>query len=161
MGNTDSAELELLGELADEFLIRWKSGKRLSIDGLRAASRGGQGDPGVVPNSTLLEKISRIGRLDAIKRRERIESRTVLPATGEQELYASWGVEGWGSSSKGSRGAGIGVAVKILPGSAIYDAHTRRRFLREARIIARLRHPQIVPIPPSASRTMCSSTSWT
>jgi serine/threonine protein kinase len=38
------------------------------------------------------------------------------------------------------------VAIKILPGSAIFDGRTRERFLREARIIAHLHHDHIVPI---------------
>lgn len=38
------------------------------------------------------------------------------------------------------------VAVKVLPGSVLHDERIRRRFLREARAVARLRHPHIIPI---------------
>ena len=38
------------------------------------------------------------------------------------------------------------VAVKVLPGRASSDGRGRERFLREAKAIARLRHPHIVPI---------------
>ncbi|MGC8642325.1 MAG: serine/threonine-protein kinase [Isosphaeraceae bacterium] len=38
------------------------------------------------------------------------------------------------------------VAVKILPTSLLQDDRTRRRFLREAQAIARLRHPHIASI---------------
>ncbi|MFO0888842.1 MAG: serine/threonine-protein kinase [Isosphaeraceae bacterium] len=38
------------------------------------------------------------------------------------------------------------VAVKILPTSALQSERARARFLREARVLARLRHPHIVPI---------------
>ncbi|HEY2159600.1 MAG TPA: serine/threonine-protein kinase [Isosphaeraceae bacterium] len=38
------------------------------------------------------------------------------------------------------------VAVKVLPGRASADGRGRERFLREAKAIARLRHPHIVPI---------------
>ena len=38
------------------------------------------------------------------------------------------------------------VAIKILPGATLSHERGRQRFLHEARIIARLRHPHIVPI---------------
>src|SRR6185437_13691340 len=38
------------------------------------------------------------------------------------------------------------VAVKVLPRHAHSDAKSRSRFLREARLVARLKHSNIVPI---------------
>jgi serine/threonine protein kinase len=38
------------------------------------------------------------------------------------------------------------VAVKVLPRHALGSARSRERFLREARVAARLRHPNIIPI---------------
>jgi len=38
------------------------------------------------------------------------------------------------------------IAIKLLPRSLGLDERARQRFVREAKIIARLRHPQIVPI---------------
>ena len=38
------------------------------------------------------------------------------------------------------------AAIKVLPPALAHDDARRRRFLREARTIARLSHPNIVPI---------------
>jgi serine/threonine-protein kinase len=38
------------------------------------------------------------------------------------------------------------VAIKILPRALVHDAESRARFEREARIIAAIEHPAIVPI---------------
>jgi serine/threonine protein kinase/tetratricopeptide (TPR) repeat protein len=38
------------------------------------------------------------------------------------------------------------VAIKVIRGALLHDANSRERFQREARLIARLEHPHIVPI---------------
>src|SRR5262245_24828424 len=38
------------------------------------------------------------------------------------------------------------VALKLLPPALAADAHALRRFLHEARAVARLSHPHVVPI---------------
>ncbi len=74
--------------------------------------------------------------------------RDVLPCRlGEYELISEIGRGGMGVVFEGRHPAlGRRVAIKLLPPSFALHEHARQRFLREARIIARLRHPQIVPI---------------
>ncbi len=147
---TDGAELELLGELADEFLIRWKSGKRLSIDEYAAQHpEVAEEIRALFPILLFLEKNQpdRPGSMPSNVGNESEPDGSLPRRLGEYELVRELGRGGMGIVFEAKQGAlDRRVAVKILPGSAIYDEHTRRRFLREARIIARLRHPQIVPI---------------
>ena len=148
--DTDGAELELVGELADEFLARWKSGQSLSIEEFASQH------PEVAESIRALFPV-----LLLLERHQPVRSRASTPANdgsdrpdvncpvawASMNFSASWDAEGWGSSSKPGKRPWIGTSrSRSCPAPRSPTTHTRRRFLREARIIARLRHPRIVPI---------------
>ena len=146
----DDPELEALGQLAEEFLTRWRLGDQPSVadyaeqhpelaDGIRA----------LFPTLILMER-SKPNRSSwtADDTRDDSLSHNLLPRhLGEYELVRELGRGGMGIVFEAKQEAlGRYVAVKVLPGTAAYDDRTRQRFVREARIIARLRHPHIIPI---------------
>ena len=52
------------------------------------------------------------------------------------------------------------VAVKVLAASRALDPMRRQRFFHEARIAARLRHPNILPIYDAMMRPVCAAGPW-
>ncbi len=70
-----------------------------------------------------------------------------LRQIGENRILRELGRGGMGIVYEAEQESlGRRVAVKILPGHAASDEKNRRRFVREAKAVARLQHPNIVPI---------------
>jgi serine/threonine protein kinase len=146
----DDPELEALGQLAEEFLTRWRRGDQPSVaDYAKQHPELADGIRALFPTLILMER-SKPNRSSwtADDTRDDSLSHNLLPwRLGEYELVRELGRGGMGIVFEAKQEAlDRCVAVKVLPGTAAYDDRTRQRFLREARTIARLRHPHIIPI---------------
>jgi serine/threonine protein kinase len=129
--NDDSTDSEL--EAFEELCERQR-------DGLEASAA----IEAVVPDH-LRSLGSVVARLERSRRGIAV---TEIPTTlGPYRLVSELGRGGMGRVFEArEEGLDRRVAVKVLPGSGLGGGQTRERFLREARAIARLHHPGIVPI---------------
>ena len=76
-----------------------------------------------------------------------LDQREVVDALPQYEIGAELGRGGWGVVLAGThRQLGREVAIKQLPRAFAADATVRARFVDEARLLASLDHPHIVPI---------------
>jgi serine/threonine protein kinase len=143
------ASRDPLDALAEEFAERCRRGERPSVEEYA----------GLYPE--MAEEIRRLLTTVAFLERGRrgatrpgsgsgeIASAAALPfeRLGENRLIREIGRGGMGVVYEAiQEPLGRRVAVKVLPGRASADGRGRERFLREAKAIARLRHPHIVPI---------------
>jgi Protein kinase domain len=76
-----------------------------------------------------------------------LDQREVIEALPQYEVGIELGRGGWGVVLAGRhRQLGRDVAIKQLPRAFAADASVRARFVEEARLLASLDHPHIVPI---------------
>jgi serine/threonine protein kinase len=132
-------EYESLDRLTEAFAAAVRKGERPSIEDY-ARRHPGLADPirSLFPALALLESESGEPPATAALVPERL---------GEYRPVRELGRGGMGIVYEAQQESlDRRVAVKVLPGSVLHDERTRRRFLREARAVARLRHPHIIPI---------------
>ena len=76
-----------------------------------------------------------------------LDRKLVEEALPSYEIGGELGRGGWGVVLSGRhRDLGRDVAIKQLPRAFAADANVRARFLAEARVLAALDHPHIVPV---------------
>ena len=133
-------EYETLDRLTEAFATAVRKGERPSIEDY-ARRHPGLADPirSLFPALALLESES--------AERPATPAALMPERLGEYRLVRELGRCGMGVVFEAwQESLDRLVAVKILPWSALHDQRTRDRFLREARAVARLRHPHIIPI---------------
>ncbi|TWT30393.1 Serine/threonine-protein kinase PrkC [Posidoniimonas corsicana] len=128
--------------LAERFLEDRRQGRRVTIEDY-AAAHPDQADEirDLFPTIVALEEAKSGGRDDAPKRfdcPDRLGDLRILGEIGRGGMGVVYEAE---QESLGRR-----VAVKVLPGRALFDTRQLERFRREARTAAALQHPNIVPI---------------
>jgi serine/threonine protein kinase len=140
---------ELIDVLAEEFASRCRAGERPSID--EFAERNPDLAPAIrrlFPAIAFLEGGKHERRRSAFGSGERRSVVPVLPQKlGENTIVREIGRGGMGVVYEATQHVlGRRVAVKVLLGHATANVTSRERFLRESRAVARLQHPNIVPI---------------
>jgi eukaryotic-like serine/threonine-protein kinase len=146
-----STELDPLDFLVEDYARLCRRGEQPSIEEY-AAKHGAhaEGLRRLLPAVAFLEQgKSRLGRSGSRSSLSKIRASDAPPIRqlGENRVIRELGRGGMGIVYEAvQEPLGRRVAVKILPRHAHADVKSRERFLREAQVVARLRHPHIVPI---------------
>ena len=139
-------EPDLPAEILDGYLSALQKGDQAAEAELLAAH------PALGPWTACLRGLD--GLAAAIAREGEAEPAAALPRVfGPYELLAELGRGGMGVVYR-ARHVSLGrdVAVKFLAGGVCASGEQRRRFLAEARLAARIRHPRIVSIHDAGDR---------
>ena len=145
----EDIQTEALGRVADDYLALVRQGAAPSVEGLAIEH------PELA--SEILDLLPVISGLEEMRANRPARSEAIvsepLPLAavphrlGEYELVRVLGQGGMGIVFEAIQvSLARRVAVKVLPASFACDDHLRQRFLRESRIIARIRSPHVVPI---------------
>ena len=138
-----SAEHQAVGQLAEEFLGRWRRGEKPTVDDYananpKHAARIRRLFPAMLLAENMGVPSSDNGRAKA----------TPMPtALGEYRIIREIGRGGMGVVYEAvQEPLGRQVALKVLAAMGLADPRFRERFQREARAAARLHHTNIVPV---------------
>ncbi len=144
-----SSSRDPLDALAEEFAERYRRGERPSVEEY-VARLPGRGDEA----RRLLETVAFLERgkdkaAPPGSGSGGIATAAAIPIAqlGENRVVREIGRGGMGIVYEAiQEPLGRRVAVKVLPRHALGDERSRERFLREAKAVAKLTHPHIVPI---------------
>ena len=143
-------DLDALDHMVEEFASSWREGNGPSVEELAAHHPDlADGIRSLFPIVNWLErnKPARSGPVAADQEDQPVARGLSPERLGDCRLVHEIGRGGMGIVFEARQEPlGRRVAVKLLPTSLLHDEHTRRRFLREAQAIARLRHPHIASI---------------
>ncbi|MEW6743921.1 MAG: protein kinase [Planctomycetota bacterium] len=140
-GGESASSHDLLDAIADEYLAARRRGQSPSVDEL--ASR----HPSLATEIRELFPVLEMLEVAGEKTLPSPPSPPLPRQLGDYRVLRELGRGGMGIVYEAEQfSLDRRVALKILPGHARLDEHQMRRFLREARAAARLRHPHIVPV---------------
>ena len=145
----DGDDRDPVEAVAEEFALRWRLGERPSVAEYAARHPElAEALEALLPTVAFLERGKR-GRIGSRSGTDVGPDLGELPCErlGENRLLRELGRGGMGVVYEAEQEPlGRRVAVKVLPRAAMFDPRSRARFLREAQIVAKLRHPHIVPV---------------
>jgi serine/threonine protein kinase/tetratricopeptide (TPR) repeat protein len=137
-----------IDELAEDFARRWRAGERPSVEEyVERYPQWADEIRAVLPAVVMMERLKPrpSGTLSVP---EPAANNDVVPRqVGEYRIVREIGRGGMGVVYEAEQEAlGRRVAIKVLPGSVLANALSRKRFRREAQAAARLHHTNIVPV---------------
>src|SRR5262245_23176155 len=145
------SQAELVLELAEEFLERYRKGERPPLrEYIDRHPELALEIKEVFPAMAMMENIAVAD--DSLETRDpeaarRRQSKLPLEQLGDYRIIRAIGHGGMGAVYEAEQvSLGRHVALKILPHKALADEKTKKRFEREARAAAKLHHTNIVPV---------------
>lgn len=151
LDSDDAPDRDPLDLLAEEFAHRCRRGEQPSIEEY-VARHPDLAEPirRLLPAVAFLERGKGAALLSGSGLGAETDGMGMIPPSrqlGENRVVRELGRGGMGIVYEAvQEPLGRRVAVKVLPRHALGDSASRRRFLREAQVVARLEHPNIVPI---------------
>lgn len=147
----DQTQLDPLDSLAEEYVRRIRQGEEPAIEEFETRYPQQSGEiRRLLQTVEFLERGKRtMTRLGSNSGSGETEAAADPPQErlGENRVVRELGRGGMGIVYEAvQEPLGRRVAVKVLPRHALSNASNRKRFFREAQVIARLQHPHIVPI---------------
>jgi serine/threonine protein kinase len=147
----DDSASDRLDALFEEYAGRRRRGERVSIEEYVAKHPTLAAELGrLLPAAAFLERYkppSESGHALGMSGKSGQEGIGPIEQLGDTRIVRELGRGGMGIVYEGEQEIlGRRVAVKVLPRQALANKTSRERFHREAKLVARLQHPNIVPI---------------
>src|SRR5258707_1381041 len=147
MGSSETRS-ELVLELAEEFLERYRKGQRPPLrEYIDRHPELAAEIKEVFPAMAMMENIAVADESLAEPALRGLPATASLRQLGDYRIIREIGHGGMGFVYEAEQiSLGRHVALKVLPHKALADAKTKRRFEREAKAAAKLHHTNIVPV---------------
>src|SRR6266404_7593062 len=146
--SSSESRSELVLELAEEFLERYRKGQRPALrEYIDRHPELAAEIKEVFPAMAMMENIAVADESLAEPAARGLAATASLRQLGDYRIIREIGHGGMGVVYEAEQvSLGRHVALKVLPNQALADTKTKRRFEREAKAAAKLHHTNIVPV---------------